>query len=46
MAKELKCIIMELRPAKQSERDKRVYQEAGVKKILFKFARALGCRRC
>jgi len=43
MAEELKCIIMELRPAKQSERDKRVYQEAGVKKILFKFARALGC---
>ena len=44
MAEKLKCIIMELRPSKQSERDQRVYQEASVKKILFSFARDLGCK--
>ena len=35
---------MELRPSQQSERDKRVYQEASVKRILFSFARDLGCK--
>lgn len=44
MAEKLKALILELRPSKQSERDKRVYQEASVKKILFSFARDLGCK--
>lgn len=42
MAEKLKCIIMELRPPKVSERDKRVYREPQVKQIMYAFARDLG----
>lgn len=44
MAEKLKCIIMELRPPKQVARDSRVYREPAVKKILYSFARDLGCQ--
>ncbi len=44
MAEKLKCIIMELRPTKVSERDKRVYLEPQVKQIMYAFARDLGCK--
>ena len=44
MAEKLKCIIMELRPPKVSERDKRIYREPQVKQIMYAFARDLGCK--
>lgn len=44
MAEKLKCIIMELRPDKVSERDKRVYREPQVKQIMYAFARDLGIK--
>ncbi len=44
MAEKLKALILELRPPKVSERDKRVYREPQVKQIMFAFARDLGCK--
>lgn len=44
MAEKLKALILELRPAKVSERDKRVYREPQVKQIMYAFARDLGCK--
>ena len=44
MAEKLKALILELRPAKVSERDKRLYREPDVKQIMYKFARDLGCK--
>lgn len=38
------CKIIQLRPQKQVEREKRMYQEPAVKNILYKFARDLGCK--
>lgn len=38
------CKIIPFRPAQVQERDKRVYSEDSVKKILYGFARDLGCR--
>ncbi len=40
---ETKAIIMQLRPKFQELRDARTYTEVQVKKILFAFARDLGC---
>lgn len=44
MAEKLKALILELRPAKVSERDKRLYREPDVKRIMYKFARDLGVK--
>ena len=44
MAEKLKCIIMGLRPQKQAERESRMYREPAVKKILYGFARDIGCK--
>lgn len=44
MAEKLKALILELRPPKVSERDKRVYREPQVKQIMYAFARDLGCK--
>lgn len=44
MAEKLKALILELRPPKMAERDKRLYTEAHVKRILYGFARDLGCK--
>ena len=44
MAEKLKALILELRPDKVSERDKRVYREPQVKQIMYAFARDLGCK--
>ena len=44
MAEKLKAMILELRPPKVAERDERIYKERNVKKILFSFARDLGCQ--
>lgn len=44
MAEKLKALILELRPTKVSERDKRVYREPQVKQIMYAFARDLGCK--
>lgn len=44
MAEKLKALILELRPAKVSERDKRVYREPQVKQIMYAFARDLGIK--
>lgn len=43
MAEEAKCIIMQLRPKFKELRDARTYTEVQVKRILFGFARDLGC---
>lgn len=40
---ETKALILKMRPKFQELRDKRTYKEAHVKRILFKFARDLGC---
>lgn len=37
-------MILQLRPKVQELRDKRTYTEAQVKRILFAFARDLGCK--
>lgn len=39
------CKIIQLRPQKQVEREKRVYQEPAVKRIIFHFARDLERKR-
>ena len=39
-----KCKIIPFRPAQAQARDSRTYQESDVKKILYAFARDLGCR--
>ena len=44
MAEKLKALILELRPPKVSERDKRVYREPQVKQIMYAFARDLGIK--
>lgn len=36
-------MILQLRPKLQELRDARTYKEAGVKRILFEFARDIGC---
>ena len=36
-------MILQLRPKFQELRDARTYKEAGVKRILFEFARDIGC---
>lgn len=41
---ETKAMILQLRPKVQELRDKRTYTEAQVKRILFAFARDLGCK--
>ena len=43
MAEETKALILQLRPKFQGLRDKRTYKEAHVKRILFTFAREIGC---
>ena len=43
MAEETKALILQLRPKFQELRDKRTYPEPAVKRILFGFARDLGC---
>jgi hypothetical protein len=43
MAEEMKAVIMQLRPHYQQLRDERVYTEVQVKRMLFAFARDLGC---
>lgn len=40
---ETKCIVLKLRPKFQELRDARTYTEPQVKKILYNFARDLGC---
>jgi hypothetical protein len=40
---ETKALILQLRPKFQELRDKRTYPEPAVKRILFGFARDLGC---
>ena len=42
MAEETKALILQLRPKLQELRDKRIYTEVQVKRILFGFARDLG----
>lgn len=44
MAEKLKALILELRPPKVAERDKRVYREPQVKQIMYAFARDLGIK--
>ena len=44
MAEKLKALILELRPPKVSERDKRLYREPDVKRIMYAFARDLGVK--
>lgn len=39
-----KALILELRPKFQELRGARTYDEAGVKRILYKFARSIGCK--
>lgn len=41
---ETKAIIMQLRPKFQELRDARTYTEAQVKRIMYAFARDLGCK--
>ena len=41
---ETKALILQLRPTFKELRDERVYEERDVKKILFGFARDLGCK--
>lgn len=41
---ETKAMILQLRPKVQELRDARTYTEAQVKRILFAFARDLGCK--
>jgi hypothetical protein len=43
MAEKTKALIFQMRPKFQELRDARTYTEPQVKKILFKFARDLGC---
>ena len=38
------ALILKLRPTFQELRDRRTYTEASVKRILFSFARDLGCK--
>lgn len=38
------CLKIQLRPRYLEERAKRTYTEDGVKRILFTFARELGCK--
>lgn len=38
-----KALILQLRPKLQELRDARTYKEAGVKRIMFEFARDIGC---
>ena len=38
------CKIIPFRPAQVQARDSRTYQESDVKKILYAFARDIGCR--
>lgn len=44
MAEKTKALILKLRPKFQELRDARMYDEAGVKEILFDFARDIGCK--
>ena len=44
MAEETKAIILQMRPKYQELRDARTYTEVQVKRILFGFARDLGCK--
>lgn len=37
------ALILQLRPKLQELRDARTYKEAGVKRIMFEFARDIGC---
>lgn len=39
-----KALLIELRPKVQELRDQRTYNEVQVKKILYAFARDLGCK--
>ena len=39
-----KALLIELRPRLQQLRDQRTYNEVQVKKILYAFARDLGCK--
>lgn len=41
---ETKAMILQMRPKVQELRDARTYTEAQVKRILFAFARDLGCK--
>lgn len=38
------ALILQLRPKLQELRDARMYTEAGVKRIMFEFARDIGCK--
>lgn len=38
------ALLIELRPKFKELRDARTYDEAGVKRILMKFARSIGCK--
>lgn len=44
MAEESKALILTMRPKFQELRDERTYSEVQVKRILFAFARDLGCK--
>ena len=44
MAEETKAIILQLRPKYKELRNERIYTEVQVKRILFGFARDLGCK--
>ena len=44
MAEKTKALILKLRPKFQELRDARMYDEAGVKEILYDFARDIGCK--
>lgn len=43
MAEETRAMIVQLRPKFKELREARTYTEAGVKRVLFAFARDLGC---
>lgn len=38
-----KCITIEMRPRYHEQRSERIYSESDVKKLLFAFARDIGC---
>lgn len=44
MAEKAKALILELRPKLDELRDEQTYTEEEVKRILFGFARDLGCK--
>jgi hypothetical protein len=38
------ALLVKMRPKFQELRDARLYEEEGVKRILYKFARSIGCK--